>query len=440
MKTVVNIMKTCLGCVLGTFFLLSAGPVRAQSARELIAADADRAANVYHHYETFGTYDTPAPAGYKPFYISHYGRHGSRYHASESFFTGASSYLEKLDSAGLLTDAGAEMLADIRLYMKDQDGLYGTLTQRGVAEHQGIASRMYKRFPAVFSQKGAKEILCVSSVFHRCLQSMAAFTGELRSLSPDLRIALHTGQRYMDYISYDVPANPYQSAVLKHVKDSMRNSLVDGSRIAALVCKMPSAAFDVTGREASEFVMDLYFAGCIHGVLDYEMPDIFRKYFTLDELCGCQKVDDCNMYGRFGYTDELMGWRSEGMGRPLLRDFLEKADEVLAGERPGKVADLRFGHDGGIGSMLFLLRVENNEGETTIARGADRWQCFREMCMASNLQMVFYRNRKGDVLVKLLHNERETTILGLAPVEGPYYSWSDLREYFIRRLGESEAQ
>ena len=29
-------------------------------------------------YEYFNTGETPVPAGYEPFYISHYGRHGSR--------------------------------------------------------------------------------------------------------------------------------------------------------------------------------------------------------------------------------------------------------------------------------------------------------------------------------------------------------------------------
>ena len=53
------------------------------------------------------------------------------------------------------------------------------------------------------------------------------------------------------------------------------------------------------------------------------------------------------------------------------------------------------------------------------------------MPMASNLQMIFYRNRKGDVLVKLLRNEVETTIPALRSVSGPYYRWDDLRGYLL---------
>jgi hypothetical protein len=51
--------------------------------------------------------------------------------------------------------------------------------------------------------------------------------------------------------------------------------------------------------------------------------------------------------------------------------------------------------------------------------------------MASNLQMVFYTNKNGEILVKLLYNEKETTIPALKPENGPYYDWSVLRQYLL---------
>ena len=47
--------------------------------------------------------------------------------------------------------------------------------------------------------------------------------------------------------------------------------------------------------------------------------------------------------------------------------------------------------------------------------------------MAANFQLVFYRSRRGDVLVKCLLNENETAIPALG--EGPYYPWPQLRAY-----------
>ena len=49
--------------------------------------------------------------------------------------------------------------------------------------------------------------------------------------------------------------------------------------------------------------------------------------------------------------------------------------------------------------------------------------------MCTNVQMVFYRNRQGEVLVKFLRNEQETTLTRLQPWKGPYYKWSELRPY-----------
>jgi hypothetical protein len=54
---------------------------------------------------------------------------------------------------------------------------------------------------------------------------------------------------------------------------------------------------------------------------------------------------------------------------------------------------------------------------------------------ASNIQLVFFRHKKNkDVIVKILHNEREVSI----PVETdiyPYYHWQDV-ECFYREVME----
>ena len=58
----------------------------AQQARQDIARDVNLAASNYVAYRGPQKVLTPAPKGYVPYYISHYGRHGSRY------LIGANSY------------------------------------------------------------------------------------------------------------------------------------------------------------------------------------------------------------------------------------------------------------------------------------------------------------------------------------------------------------
>ena len=56
--------------------------------------------------------------------------------------------------------------------------------------------------------------------------------------------------------------------------------------------------------------------------------------------------------------------------------------------------------------------------------------------MGGNIQLVFYRPKKGkdgDILVKALLQEREVT-LPVTPVKFPYYKWEDLRKYYLRKL------
>ena len=59
--------------------LLLAATAGAQSAYDEIKADIDKAGGVYFMYPFDTPSATPAPKGYEPFYISHYGRHGSRW-------------------------------------------------------------------------------------------------------------------------------------------------------------------------------------------------------------------------------------------------------------------------------------------------------------------------------------------------------------------------
>ena len=76
--------------------LLLSGGAAAQSTKEQTLEDLNRTAALYYCYENHPrAAATPAPEGYEPFYISHYGRHGSRWHASESVYENPRAKLRK---------------------------------------------------------------------------------------------------------------------------------------------------------------------------------------------------------------------------------------------------------------------------------------------------------------------------------------------------------
>ena len=149
---------------------------------------------------------TKAPAGYKPFYISHYGRHGSRYHYTGDDYRYLYETLLKADSANALTQVGKKALVSLGVLNDNASPRIGDLTQVGVRQHQGIARRMYKNFPEVFGSKTVKgkkvapSVDTYASTSGRCLVSMAAFTGEMRTMNPDVNFRYESGKSLMKFI------------------------------------------------------------------------------------------------------------------------------------------------------------------------------------------------------------------------------------------------
>jgi len=411
--------------------LLCCIPSRAQSLEEFIRENPDRAGNIYHRYETFsdGTL-TPAPKGYHPVYISHYGRHGSRYHSDiKKFFTRPLSDLQILKDNGILSSKGQELLEDLQAISNAHEGLEGILTQVGSKEHYEIASRMYDRFPEVF-KNGSKEITAVSSTFQRCIQSLSNFTLALKGRQEDLDFHIYTGEKYMNYICHSAPyKNEY--VLINHIQDSLCRE-IDGSRMLNLISTDPQRASEVMQFKPYEFVNQIFYAGSIVQCIEYPLPDLYGKYLTIEELILCSRADNTRMYAAFGESDELPDFRTNSIGTYLLADILSKADEAL--EHNDKAADLRFGHDTGLAPFLFLIGIEGYDMHMPMADAGWLWLCSKQMCMGSNIQFIFYRNRKGNILVKILHNERETTIPVLSPCEGPYYEWTELRRYLADKM------
>ena len=414
---------------LATLLLLS--PLaQGQDVRTRLQQDPSRYANVLHSYEApDAIVDTPAPKGYEPFYVSHYGRHGSRYHVAMEVVTRVSHLFDSLDSLGLLTAEGARLHKDLKTLEACHDGQVGYLTLLGGREHQGIAQRLYERVPGVFNQAGRDRIVAESSYVQRCIQSLANFTMVIKGFAPQLRFDVYAGERFMRHISpgTSVKRKPSHGIVC----DSLLHARIDPNRIMNAWFNDPWDAARHLGKfDVRTFIYYTLYAGHISQCLvdDYEVPDIYQ-YFTEDELYNLWYLADISEFDSMANTLENE-CRFNETGRKILADFVEKADAAIAGN--DIAANLRFGHDSGLMPLLSYLRLEGYEEIISMVDAPEKgWYCFEQMPMASNLQMIFYKDKKGDVLVKILRNEQETTIPALKPYKGPYYRWKDLRDYFV---------
>ena len=91
---------------LGFIIAAAALPTAAQTTREEMFADICKTAGVYYAYPAPEKLDyTAAPKGYKPFYISHFGRHGSRYLIGENEYTDPIEKLAAAERAALFEQA-----------------------------------------------------------------------------------------------------------------------------------------------------------------------------------------------------------------------------------------------------------------------------------------------------------------------------------------------
>ena len=92
--------------------------------------------------------------------------------------------------------------------------------------------------------------------------------------------------------------------------------------------------------------------------------------------------------------------------------------------------------------MITAFNAADKEGEgTDVSEEVDMekfhlaWQDYRVSPMGANLQLIFYRDKKNDILVKFLLNECEVT-LPLKSKMVPYYSWKEVETFLAEIIGK----
>lgn len=420
----------CIAVVAISSATLAAQPLK--STAERLREDPDRAAAVHHSYEYVATPDTPAPAGYTPFYVSHYGRHGSR-RSLGSNATAAFEYLTKAKEAGILTPLGEQCLADVEKVTAEHEGMVGDLTERGGREHRAIAGRLYDRVPGVFAQRTDVDVQ--SSNIPRCLISMANFTDELDNRAPQVRYHFITGQKYINLLAHDYQDGQTVSLGSRRLQDSLLKVKFNPDRLIKSLFRGSAEAVAAVIDNPHRFCEKLYHAGGIDQCVETG-TQILTKYFTPEELLIQYEAYNVRCYVSMANSEEYGRNVLWAPAQGLLQDFIDRAEAAIRPES-NRAADLRFGHDTGILPLAGLMGLEGPGDRMPALAANPAWQAFERIPMASNLQLIFYR--AGDdvpVLVKFLYNEQEVRIPTLKPISGPYYRWSDVKAWFEARISQ----
>lgn len=407
--------------------LLIGSSLSAQEAREYLKADVERAAGFYHSYEV------PAadvsletrPKGYKPFYISHYSRHGSRWHASEMRYEGTLGFFEEGDSLGVLTELGKRFLSDLRVVAADAEGHLGDLSPRGVREHKGIADRMYRTYPEVFHKGAAVDSR--SSVFVRCVLSMAAFNEALKEHEPSLVMTRESSKKAMRTLCHSNGDAGY-GRELTSLADSLRKAWIDTDRFMNRLFTDRGQFLKGQIRDEESLMYDCFELAGVMQCCDYLGKDLYY-IFDEEEIWSLWKYLNAYAYSLFGPALKYGDCHMED-SKVLLRDFVEKADKVISGEEQ-VAAHLRFGHDANIIPLVSLMGVKVSSARVAVEDVTEHWNISEVSPMAANLQLVFFKNRKGQVKVRVLYNEKDADL----PVEGaPFYDWEVLRGFLASKF------
>ena len=337
----------------------------------------------------------PVPKGYEPFYISHYGRHGSRWLTNDARYTWVNQHF---DDEKNLTKLGKSVKKRLAKVWKNAKGNGGQLTALGARQHRGIARRMYKNFPQLFTSDA--HLTAHSSTVNRCKVSMENFVDELKQLSNTIHLTPITQEEDMAWIAYTSPEekvheNRTNVPLMISPERFIKALFIDPTKIenpTRLLTEMHTIASDMQDVELNVSLYDLF--------TPEEMEAVYNKNNKSMTIVHGDLIENEGIPARSAIS--------------LWQHIEAEADAAIA--RGGVGADLRFGHDSNLYRLFTLMGIK--------LRGEEYNYMDEILPMAANLQMIFYRNAQGDVMVQLLHNEKS---IG-------FKSWTELKQQVNERI------
>ena len=364
---------------------------------------------------------TPAPKGYKPFYISHYGRHGARYAWQSDMYSRLHKVFGSAAEDDNLTELGKDFRERFESLYPDVRYRVGDLSRKGWQQQQELAGRMYENFPMVFGDDA--HVRAWTSTTTRCVMTMSSFCLGLKGKNPKLDIFENFGKFFLPAILPLDGSNPFRNTDYKVTPPAFEETweqyierTVDYRTILTRLFKDPGAA--VSDDKQWDFVSYLYFFAAGMCSLDTDLT--FHDIFTPEERLALWKIDNFQFY--------WYGWKDHLGYMPIVEDIIAKADERIASGEKG--ADLRFGHDYTILPLMMILDLDGMGHEVTDPDEISAWCRTEQVPMGANVHFIFYRSTSSDeILFKVLHNGLEAHI-GLETDSWPYYRWSSFKEKF----------
>ena len=307
----------------------------------------------------------------------------------------------------------------------------GDLTTVGERQHHGIGKRMTENFPEIFKSKNVL-IDARSTIVPRCILSMVAECEEFSAANSTARIHNDVSESLQYYLN-----QPREGVVNENGKRSpniYREYQLKYTHPERLMRALFNDQQWVNNNIKAGSLMNQLF-NLAANMQSHDTDIEFLSLFTEEEIYDQWRIQNIGWYLDFAnapQTNNVMTFSQKN----LLKNIILTADTVTQTQ-----ATLRFGHEVCVMPLACLLELNNcNVSVDNLDELDKSWQNYKIYPMACNIQLVFYKPKKGksgDILVKALLNEREARM----PVETesfPYYKWEDLRAYYLAKLKKFE--
>ena len=428
--------------------ILSISGLSCLAQPEVVLGDPFKSSGLDNIYDFDAQICTAAPKGYEAFYISHYGRHGSRYPYTATVATALLDMLHEAGEKENLSEYGSGLMARVELFMEKAGNHIGELTDLGRQQQYRLAGEMAERYPQAF-RKGAV-VTAQASSSPRSILSMASFCTALARKCPSIRIDQFQGFAETQATAPNMGRNPLRikgpglgNPYRESPAEFMQRRFPEFTE--TVLGKMFRDPYAALGDRDVQYLMDHIYM-LIGGM--NSLPDGVRMDFsdiaTPETLARMWELDNYQRFCEYiVYTASCCS---------VFKDIIERADARLAlldsaaGKLGGRAegADLRFGHDHVLMSLLMIADIDSF-GE--LPENPDElghvFQTFRSP-MAANLHFVFYRpkNGRGPILTGLSLNGQPARLssldkeLGLSPDESGFYRWDDVKAWFEKRFSQ----
>ena len=432
--------------------ILSISGLSCLAQPEVVLGDPFKSSGLDNIYDFDAQICTAAPKGYEAFYISHYGRHGSRYPYTATVATALLDMLHEAGEKENLSEYGSGLMARLELFMEKAGNHIGELTDLGRQQQYRLAGEMAERYPQAF-RKGAV-VTAQASSSSRSILSMASFCTALARKCPSIRIDQFQGFAETQATAPNMGRNPLRikgpglgNPYRESPAEFMQRRFPEFTE--TVLGKMFRDPYAALGDRDVQYLMDHIYM-LIGGM--NSLPDGVRMDFsdiaTPETLARMWELDNYQRFCEYiVYTASCCS---------VFKDIIERADARLAlldsaaGKHEGRAegraegADLRFGHDHVLISLLMIADIDSfgelpeNPDELGLV-----FQTFRSP-MAANLHFVFYRpkNGRGPILTGLSLNGQPARLsaldkeLGISPDKSGFYRWDDVKAWFGKRFSQ----